>query len=139
MRCKTNNSVGTAPNRNIRYSRQREIIFNYLCGTKEHPSAEMIYEVLKVENPNLSLGTVYRNLKLLEEMDKIQRVTTVDNSERYDACCESHAHFVCENCGRVTDLSVINVKDAEGLCNVENAKKISKVSIVFTGTCEECI
>ena len=54
----------------LRYSRQREMIYQYLLTSEEHPSAETVYNDLKPEMPELSLGTVYRNLKLLEELGK---------------------------------------------------------------------
>ena len=50
-----------------RYSRQRELIYQAVLGSKEHPTAEMVYQWLKPVAPNLSLGTVYRNLTLLAE------------------------------------------------------------------------
>ena len=75
-----------------RYSHQREQIYNYLLHTCEHPSAETIYASLKPQIPDLSLGTVYRNLKLLEELGKVRRVTSFQGSERYDAICGDHAH-----------------------------------------------
>ena len=62
----------------LRYSDMRNTIYKYLCGTKEHPSAEMIYLDLRETNPNLSFGTVYRNLKQLEETGRIIRVSTVN-------------------------------------------------------------
>ena len=83
----------------MRNSTTRNSIYSYLCGTKEHPSAEMIYIDLKAENPNLSLGTVYRNLNQLEEIGRVVRVTTVNNHERYDANCDDHVHLVCSKCG----------------------------------------
>ena len=85
-------------NTKMRNSATRNSIYQYLCGTKEHPSAEMIFNDLKGDLPNLSLGTVYRNLKQLEEIGRVIRVTTVDNHERYDANCEDHVHLVCERC-----------------------------------------
>ena len=91
-------------NTKMRNSATRNSIYKYLCGTKEHPSAEMIYNDLKGDLPNLSLGTVYRNLKQLEEIGRVIKVTTVDNHERYDANCEDHVHLVCERCGRVIDM-----------------------------------
>ena len=87
----------------LRYSRQREMIYEYLRGTCEHPSAETVYEALRPQIPGLSLGTVYRNLKLLEELGKIQRISA-QGIERYDACQGDHAHFLCEKCGMLRDL-----------------------------------
>jgi len=80
----------------LRHSHQRERIYEYLTRSCEHPSAEMVYNDLRPEIPGLSLGTVYRNLKLLEELGKIRRVTSHQGTERYDAICGDHAHFLCQ-------------------------------------------
>ncbi|MDO4565607.1 MAG: transcriptional repressor [Clostridia bacterium] len=125
--------------RKIRYSRQRERIYEYLCSTKEHPSADMIYEDLRGEIKNLSLGTVYRNLRLLEDMGKVQRVTTLQNVERYDAKCEDHAHFACQVCGRVTDLSSVNRAAAQKACGVDEGVRVYSVNLTFKGVCEDCL
>lgn len=83
-----------------RYSRQRELIYQCLLHTDQHPTAEMIYSWLKPENPNLSLGTVYRNLNLLSEEGIIVRMPFP--VERYDAVKEPHPHFRCRKCGAYT-------------------------------------
>ena len=85
-----------------RYSRQRELIYQKLVETDEHPTAEMLYQWLKPENPNLSLGTVYRNLNLLAEEGVIVRMPFP--VERYDARTHPHPHFRCKACGRVYDM-----------------------------------
>ena len=87
-----------------RYSRQRELIYEALLHTDRHPTAEMVYQWLKPENPSLSLGTVYRNLNQLCEHGLIKRVGTVNGQERYDGDVSPHAHFVCNCCGSVLDL-----------------------------------
>ena len=79
-----------------RYSRQRELIYRTLKASHEHPTAEMIYQALKPTNPNLSLGTVYRNLNLLVEEGIIARMSF--QVERYDADLSPHAHFACSCC-----------------------------------------
>ena len=128
--------VTTAPK--LRNSAVRHDIYTYLCGTKEHPSAEMIYNDLKGDNPNLSLGTVYRNLKQLEEIGKIIRVTNVNNHERYDANCEDHVHFVCERCGRVIDIMDADMEAVKLACNLTAGVKIKRMQLVIEGTCEFC-
>ena len=60
----------------LRYSKQRESIKNYLYGREDHPTADMIYTSIREEYPNISLGTIYRNLSLLVEIGEIQKITT---------------------------------------------------------------
>ena len=121
----------------LRHSHQRDMIYNYLLSTKEHPSAEMIYEVLKKEEPNLSLGTVYRNLKLLEELGLVRKVTTLNNVERYDAWCEDHVHFICSECGAVLDLPEFDdsmIKKSIKKHNID----VKWMNLILGGTCENC-
>ena len=122
----------------LRYSHQREMIYNYLLSTKEHPSAEMIYDELKKDEPTLSLGTVYRNLKLLEELGMVKKVTTLNNVERYDACCEDHVHFVCEECGMILDLPELDQKVIKNTYKNLHNTDIKWVNIILGGKCSNC-
>ena len=61
---------------NLKYSRQRESIKEYLANTKEHPTADMVYAKVRTEYPNISLGTVYRNLNLLADIGEVNKITT---------------------------------------------------------------
>lgn len=122
----------------LRHSRQRDRIYEYLVCAKDHPSADMIYEHLRDEMPNLSLGTVYRNLKVLEEMGKVRRVTTLQNVERYDATCHDHAHFVCERCGCVKNLQILDIQKVRDICNVDAKDTVTRMNVMFMGMCTEC-
>lgn len=123
----------------LRYSKQREQIYQYLLNTKEHPSADMIYKNLYNDIPNLSLGTVYRNLRLLVDLGMVQCVATTQNTERYDARCDAHAHFVCSECGAVSDLSSLDVDQLRSICDVSNKVNITSAKLVIEGVCEHCL
>ena len=80
-----------------RFSKQREAILGNLRSRYDHPTAEMVYMDLKQSFPNLSLGTVYRNLAVLYEAGVILKVgASLDGKERYDGHIQPHAHFFCE-------------------------------------------
>ena len=128
----------TTTEKKLRNSVTRNNIYEYLCCTNAHPSAEMIYNDLKGDLPNLSLGTVYRNLKQLEELGRVIRVTNVDNHERYDAICEDHAHFVCEKCKRVIDLMDADINEIKMACKLSSSVKIKQIKVVLNGICEKC-
>ncbi len=120
-----------------RYSRQRELIYNAVLGSKEHPTAEMVYQWLKPANPNLSLGTVYRNLNLLAEEGILIRMPFP--VERYDADVHPHSHFRCKGCGRVFDLEL----DYDGELDVRAGRsapgfRVEGHDLTFTGLCGEC-
>ena len=122
----------------LRYSRQRELIYQYLLTSKEHPSAETVYNDLKTEMPELSLGTVYRNLKLLEELGKVRRVTSFQGSERYDACCGDHVHFLCQSCGMLHDIPNINAEAIRAAITLDDGYRLNKLDLTITGICPDC-
>ena len=88
----------------MRYSRQRELVTDILKGRCDHPTADMIYASAREIEPNISLGTVYRNLKLLADEGVIITLETEDKRLHYDGDTSRHSHFICNKCGRIVDL-----------------------------------
>ncbi|MDG1847820.1 MAG: transcriptional repressor, partial [Candidatus Marinimicrobia bacterium] len=89
----------------MRYSYQREVIKNIVCSTKSHPNAEWVFCEAKKQIENISLGTVYRNLKILENTGKIKSIHD-DNQVRYDGNTEHHHHLKCSECGVLIDAEI---------------------------------
>lgn len=120
--------------------KKRNAILEYLRNTTSHPSAETIYTDLKQEIPDLSMGTVYRNLNLFKQQGLVVSVATVKGVERYDANTSSHVHFICDGCDDVVDLHQMKIPDSLSE-EVENAIgcKVGTCNLSFTGTCRECI
>ena len=94
----------------IRYSKQRELIINKLKHRYDHPTAEMIYQDLKVDYPHLSLGTVYRNLNQLVETKQIKKLDLGDTMVHYDGNIQPHKHFMCNCWQTIYDLDNIDKK-----------------------------
>ena len=90
----------------LKYSKQRASIKDYLMHTTSHPTDDTVYLHIKEEFPNISLGTVYRNLNLLADIGEALRIPTPDGGDRFDGRCEPHYHVVCTNCGNVFDLEM---------------------------------
>lgn len=122
----------------LRYSHQRERIYEYLTRSCEHPSAEMVYNDLRPEIPGLSLGTVYRNLKLLEELGKVRRVAAYQGTERYDAITEDHIHFLCCRCGRLRDVACTSPDSIRRAITLEDGCRMTKLDLTITGICPDC-
>ena len=80
----------------LKYSKQREAIKDFLAHSHEHPTADVVYMNLRESFPNISLGTVYRNLSLLSEMGQIQKISMRDGADRFDGTITPHDHFICE-------------------------------------------
>ena len=106
----------------LKYSRQRESIKHFLAETKEHPTADTVYLHVKKQFPNISLGTVYRNLNLLTDLGEAVKISTPTGGDRFDGRLEPHNHFLCTKCGRLLDLDLdmksieeVNRLAAEGL------------------------
>ena len=125
----------------LKYSRQRESIKNYLMATKEHPTADDVYMNVKQEFPNISLGTVYRNLNLLTDIGEAIKISTPNGGDRFDGKLEPHNHFLCTKCGRLLDLELdmqsideVNRLAAENFDGV-----ITSSSTLFYGECSDCI
>ena len=90
----------------MNFSRQREIIYEQVRNFPVHPTAEEVYRALKNDNPNLSLGTVYRNLNQLSEAGMLLKIPIADGSDRFDGRTDRHYHMICEKCGRVFDVEL---------------------------------
>ena len=122
-----------------RFSKQRQIIYDMIVNNPVHPTADYIYNFLKGEYPELSLGTVYRNLNVLTEMGLILKITSQSDSEHYDANTSNHYHLMCEECNNIFDLSVPYLDKIEEDAQTNCKHKIKYHSLVFTGVCEHCI
>ena len=120
--------------------RKRNAILAYLRQTDSHPSAEMIYSHLKQEHPDLSLGTVYRNLSMFKAQGEIISIGTVNGVERLDGNTAPHVHFVCNECEGVTDMAGIRVsQELAKAAEAETGGKVDTCHLTFSGTCGECL
>lgn len=122
----------------LKYSRQRDMIRSYLSSTKEHPTADMVYENVRKEFPNISLGTVYRNLKLLVSEGEAIKIDCGDGCERFDSRVSPHYHFICRNCGRVLDIEMPSIAHIDTLAGSSFDGVIEGHSVYFYGRCGEC-
>ncbi len=123
----------------LKYSRQREAVLNYLRSTTSHPTAEMIYMVIREEFPRVSLGTIYRNLNLLAEQGEILRLRCGDGVEHYDAVTEPHNHFICRECGSVMDLQMASIDSIDKTAEQNFSGKIEGHEVYFYGICNKCL
>ena len=121
----------------MKFSRQREPIISEVLNSDEHLTADAIYERLKKENPNLSLGTVYRNLTQLSDNGMIGKVSIPGDPVRFDGNLSNHSHLICESCGKIIDID-------EKLFNLDFSKlqeegiQVIGTDILLRGICSEC-
>lgn len=125
--------------RTVRYSKKREAILTAIQGTSCHPSAEWVYQRLKPRHPDLSLGTVYRNLSFFLERGLIQSVGVVQGQERFDGIVTPHSHFICNCCGSVLDLPEIDLGgDLEQAVSRQYGLAVDRCELTFYGLCPSC-
>ncbi len=118
-----------------RYSVQREIIYETLLNTKEHPDVDALVAAVREKLPDVGVATVYRNLKKLVECGLVHTLETTDNRIHYDADTRHHAHFICKRCGKITDLFVATSLEHE----VEKmGYSVDSEKLVLYGVCPEC-
>lgn len=124
----------------LKYSRQRESIKNYLANTTEHPTADLIYMHVKKEFPNISLGTVYRNLNLLTDLGEAIKITSPDGGDRFDGNLTPHNHFYCKECGKILDLPIDeeSTKRLHEFASEDFDGLIESSTITFFGKCRDC-
>ncbi len=122
-----------------KHFRKRDAILSCLRASKEHPSAEMIFTQLKPQIPDLSIGTVYRNLSLFKNQNLAMSVATLGGVERFDGNTDPHVHFICTDCHAVIDLMDMEIPEslnsqAETCCGGQ----VAGCQLSFTGLCNSC-
>lgn len=123
----------------LKYSRQRESIKACLMARHDHPTADAIYASIREEFPNISLGTVYRNLNLLVELGEIQKLRCGDGADHFDADTRPHYHFMCRECGCIEDLPMEISQEINDLAQEHVHGKIDSHITYFYGMCENCM
>ena len=123
----------------IRNSKIRDLIFDILNKKNYHPNVNELYDIVKKENPRVSLATVYRNVSQLVEMGKVNILEFDKGSAKYDGNIEKHFHIVCERCGKIEDVWLENDFDNfKCVTNKINNFDLTGYKLVFFGICEEC-
>ena len=118
----------------MRYSRQREALLTLLRSTKTHPDAEWLYTGLRKEYPNISLGTVYRNLRQLTEVGEILELSHGSTSH-FDGDISPHYHMICSCCRKIYDIPMENVSVS---VKSENGFEVESFSLTLNGICRDC-
>ena len=121
-----------------RETRQREAILNVLRATDSHPTADWIYDEVRKTMPGLSKGTVYRNLKILQEAGEISELNLSGTVSRFEGRQKNHYHFRCDGCGRVFDLDEPVNNELDNRVAQKTSFKVSCHQLEFRGLCIDC-
>ena len=122
----------------IKQTKQKEAILRVLKGTTCHPAADWIYTEVRKEIPNISLGTVYRNLKLLQERKEILGLELSCTFSRFDGRRDNHYHFRCQKCDQVFDVDEPINKEMDERVAQETGFEVLCHQLEFRGLCKEC-
>lgn len=120
----------------LKYSRQRELIKKFVAYCDGHPTADDVYQEVRKQHPNISLGTVYRNLTLLCEQGEIKRIVST-GPDRFDGILVEHDHFICEECGDILNIPKIHLLDIDEF-RQGIPGKVSQSKVYYYGICENC-
>lgn len=119
----------------MRQSCKRDAIKKILSENRTHPTADEVYRLVREQYPNVSLGTVYRNLKTLASEGVVSTLETTDACLHYDGDVSEHCHFVCERCGKIIDIFVTVEPPRE---IEECGATVTSSKAVFYGVCSDC-
>jgi len=122
----------------IRMTPQRYAVLSYLYEHQTHPTADEIYKALEKKFPNMSVATVYNNLRAFKELGLVQELTYGDHSSRFDADISEHYHLICTQCGSISDLFNIEIPNIEQAISEQTGYKIDYKRVEIYGVCPKC-
>jgi Fe2+ or Zn2+ uptake regulation protein len=124
--------------KNMRMTRQRAVILEELKNSDAHPSADELYQMVRKKLPRISLGTVYRNLEILSELGKIQKLELSGTLKRYDGDPRRHYHIRCVQCNSVANAPLAPLNQLEDELYKTTVFEIIGHNLEFTGLCQNC-
>lgn len=123
----------------IRITETRKAVLAYMISSHEHPSAERIYQDLRSDFPNMSLATVYNNLKVLIDEGFVEEIKiSNDNTTYFDFMGHDHLNIVCEKCGRIADFEDAEIPDLKREAEAQTGYQITKTQVLMYGVCPDC-
>jgi len=123
----------------VRITPQRQAILEYLIESMSHPTADEIYKALSDRFPNMSVATVYNNLRVFKDIGIVSELTFVDASSRYDANIEhSHYHVICRSCGKIVDFEYPYLDEVEREAAAHTGFKVEDHRLEIYGICSDC-
>ena len=122
----------------MKYSRQRELILKTLHENPVHPTAEQLYQIIRDEEPTISLATVYRNLNLLADNGVIKKIEGLEGMAHFDHQTHDHYHFLCTECHQVFDIPCDIAPDVAKIVEEKTGMSINYYDISFRGICNHC-
>lgn len=117
---------------------QKTMVLAAVQKLRNHATADEVYQEVRKNYPQISKGTVYRNLHDLDQEGAIKKRPFLGSVDRYDSITSDHYHFVCQKCGRVFDVDMDYIPDLDGFIKDRHGFQITGHDIVFRGLCPDC-
>ncbi|WP_409253195.1 peroxide-responsive transcriptional repressor PerR [Bacillus sp. SCS-153A] len=131
-------AIDTLKETGVRITPQRHAILEYLIHSMAHPTADDIYKALEGKFPNMSVATVYNNLRVFREVGLVKELTYGDASSRFDYVTSDHYHVICDECGKIVDFHYPGLDEVEQLASHVTGFKVRNHRMEIYGTCENC-
>jgi Fur family peroxide stress response transcriptional regulator len=117
---------------------QRIAICRSVLSSREHPTAQRIYEDVKKVHPTVSLATVYKTLRVLGELNIVQELSLKQGDTRFDPYVDPHLNLICEKCGNIRDVDNEQLRDVIQKVTKQTKFSLSGQHFVLYGLCERC-
>ena len=117
---------------------QKELVLNAVLKMRRHVTAEEVYEYIKSDYPTIGKGTVYRNLSILVDENRIRKVEIPGGADCFDFTLEKHYHVRCISCGAVSDVDMDEISTLDALIRDNHGMKFLDYDVLFKGICKEC-
>ncbi|PKR76973.1 transcriptional repressor [Halalkalibacillus sediminis] len=131
-------ALTTLKSSGVRITPQRHAVLEYLMETMNHPTADDIYKALEGKFPNMSVATVYNNLRVFLDIGLVRELTYGDASSRFDCNTAEHYHIICDSCGKIVDFHYPSLDEVEQLAEQVTGFNVSRHRMEVYGTCEDC-
>lgn len=131
-------ALDSLKNTGVRITPQRHAILEYLIQYMTHPTADDIYKALEGKFPNMSVATVYNNLRVFREAGLVKELTYGDSSSRFDFVTNDHYHMICESCGKIVDFHYPGLDEIEQFASQVTGFQVNSHRLEINGTCPSC-
>ncbi|CUF98217.1 TPA: peroxide-responsive transcriptional repressor PerR [Staphylococcus aureus] len=131
-------SIASLRQAGVRITPQRQAILRYLISSHTHPTADEIYQALSPDFPNISVATIYNNLRVFKDIGIVKELTYGDSSSRFDFNTHNHYHIICEQCGKIVDFQYPQLNEIERLAQHMTDFDVTHHRMEIYGVCKEC-
>lgn len=132
-------ALDTLKSTGVRITPQRHAILEFLIQSMIHPTADDIYRALEEKFPNMSVATVYNNLRVFREAGLVKELTYGDSSSRFDFVTNEHYHIICDSCGKIVDFHYPGLDEVEHLAAHVTGFQVNGHRMEIYGTCPSCV